>query len=115
MDSIDRNNRDDLLKQIGRTEEKIKHQQRLISKVDSDIQGWDKRRKHMKEEIENRGSKISKHQKYIEQLENDLNKIQSMKPIYKKEVFLKENKETYLVKRYLFGILIKTTEIITER
>lgn len=41
-----------------------------------------------------------------------------MKPIYKKVVYKKDNGEfedaPYLIKRYLFGILIKTTEILTD-
>ena len=72
---IDRENRDDLLKQIGRTEEKIANKNREIAKIDQEIESWDRRKRHLLDMKEIKQYNISKHQHYINELKQNLNDL----------------------------------------
>jgi len=69
---IDRNNKEDLLKQIGRVEEKIAQLNRLRSKIDNEIKSMPKRKLHLKDRKHTIEVKISNHHLYINQLNDNL-------------------------------------------
>lgn len=75
MSQIDRNNKEDLLIQTGRVKEKVCNIQRKIAKIDQEIKSVPKRLLHLKHRKELLGLKISNHEKYIIQLDNDLKKL----------------------------------------
>ncbi|MGV6830290.1 MAG: hypothetical protein ACWA5P_01850 [bacterium] len=75
MEAINRQNKEDLLKQIGRTEEKIKTLNRLDSKIDHEIKSWVKREAHLNFRKERIAQKISNHHLYINQLQKNLEEL----------------------------------------
>lgn len=70
---IDRENKDDVLKQIGRCESDIEHMNRQQAKIDQEINGWPKRLEYLKFQKIKIRDRISKKHKYINELESDLN------------------------------------------
>lgn len=69
---IDRSKKEDVLKQIGRTQSNIEHLNRQQSEFDKEINGWPKRLEYLKMRKWSIQNKISKMHSYINQLENDL-------------------------------------------
>ncbi|WP_431129715.1 hypothetical protein [Flagellimonas flava] len=76
-EKIDRNNPDDLLMQIGRTESDIAQLNRDANKLHQEIESWPKRLQHLEMRKELIRRKISRKQKYIGQLTVDLAEIKA--------------------------------------
>ncbi len=72
---IDRNNKEDLLIQTGRVEEQVCNIQRKIAKIDNEINSMPKRLLHLKHRKELLCLKISNHEKYVVQLDNDIKNL----------------------------------------
>lgn len=72
---IDRNNLEDVLKQIGRTEKDIQHINRKIGNIDKEINRWPKRLECLKTQKYKAREMISKKHKYINELETDLKRL----------------------------------------
>lgn len=72
---IDRENYQDLLKQIGRTEESIKDLNRLQASFDNEINSWPRRLAHLEMRKKNTESKISRKHKYLNELKKDLKNL----------------------------------------
>ncbi len=72
---MDRNNRDEILKQIGRTEESIKNKNHRIGAIDKELNRWPKRKEHLLKQKKSLIAKISGQQKYINLLNQDIKKL----------------------------------------
>lgn len=72
---IDRENRDDLLKQIGRVEIDIQNLDKQRGQIDKQLKSIPKRVEYLKSMNTRLSDKISKKKQYLNQLENDLSKL----------------------------------------
>ena len=69
---MDRSDKNEILKQIGRVEESIKQINREISVFDKELNGWEERKAHLLKRKDSARERIGKKHKYLNQLESDL-------------------------------------------
>lgn len=77
---IDRENIEDIYKQIGRTEEVISQHNRKQQKWSDEISNWPKKKEHLEKRIAKSHLEISKRHEYIKLLEGDIERLKKIPP-----------------------------------